>query len=260
MRQAARGWELKERTKPQKKRRCARSGSKDRHNPSRNLHAQLNGSCQPGFRRLLPASSGFPDHPIPAGSACSRDCFPANGTFAFSAPLIITTPWFNLRSSTTSLPPVTFARHTRRPPRVLRHGAKPKLFSSCDERLGEFNSLDRGQSMTDYRWTPIEQISDRDRQIDLAAISPLYDTWRVARSRLEWSSPSNLKQFTQRLVRRLNVETGILERLYDLDRGTTEALIANGFVEELVSRSSTDIEPSRLIDIFEIRKLRFNSS
>jgi Fic family protein len=47
----------------------------------------------------------------------------------------------------------------------------------------------------------------------------------------------------------LSVETGILERLYDLDRGTTEALVANGFVEALVSRSSTDIEPSRLIDI-----------
>jgi Fic family protein len=45
------------------------------------------------------------------------------------------------------------------------------------------------------------------------------------------------------------VETGILERLYDLDRGTTEALVAKGFVEDLVSRSSTDIEPSRLIDI-----------
>jgi fido (protein-threonine AMPylation protein) len=40
-----------------------------------------------------------------------------------------------------------------------------------------------------------------------------------------------------------------LERLYDLDRGTTEALVTQGFVEDLVSRSSTDIEPSRLIDI-----------
>jgi len=58
-----------------------------------------------------------------------------------------------------------------------------------------------------------------------------------------------MKQFNQRLVRRITVETGILERLYDLDRGTTEALVANGFVEELVSRSSTNIEPSRLIDI-----------
>ena len=45
------------------------------------------------------------------------------------------------------------------------------------------------------------------------------------------------------------METGILERLYDIDRGTTEALVAHGFAEDLVAHSSTNIEPSRLIDI-----------
>lgn len=103
--------------------------------------------------------------------------------------------------------------------------------------------------MPDYEWKPIEPLSDRDRQIDLAAIRPLYETWRASQERLRQSSPASLKEFTQRLVRRLSIETGILERLYELDRGTTEALVAHGFVEDLVSRSSTDIEPSRLIDI-----------
>jgi Fic family protein len=92
-------------------------------------------------------------------------------------------------------------------------------------------------------------LSDRDREIDLAAIQPLYDTWRTSRDRLTESSPENLREFNQQLVRRLSIETGILERIYDLDRGTTEALVAHGFVEDLVSRSSTDIEPARLIDI-----------
>ncbi|MDQ3604859.1 MAG: Fic family protein, partial [Gemmatimonadota bacterium] len=103
--------------------------------------------------------------------------------------------------------------------------------------------------MADYKWSPIKALSDQDRGIDLAAIQPLYDSWRSARTRLKESSPTNLDQFYSRLVRRLSVETGILERLYDLDRGTTEALVAAGFVEDLVTRSSTDIEPSRLIDI-----------
>jgi hypothetical protein len=35
----------------------------------------------------------------------------------------------------------------------------------------------------------------------------------------------------------------------DLDRGTTEALIAKGFIEELIQRESTNIEPSTLVDI-----------
>ncbi len=103
--------------------------------------------------------------------------------------------------------------------------------------------------MADYKWRPLEPLSDRDRSIDLAAIQPLYETWRASKTRLQQSSHASLKEFNERLIRRLSVETGILERLYDLDRGTTEALIAHGFVEDLVSRSSTDIEPSRLIDI-----------
>ncbi len=103
--------------------------------------------------------------------------------------------------------------------------------------------------MPDYKWKPIERLSDHNRTINLAAISPLYETWKAAKERLLESSPTSLHMFTERLVRRLSIETGILERLYDLDRGTTEALVAQGFAEELVSRASTDIEPSRLIDL-----------
>ena len=103
--------------------------------------------------------------------------------------------------------------------------------------------------MADYKWRPIEPLSDDDRAIDLAAIRPLYETWWASKDRLEKTSQSSLKEFNERLIRRLSVETGILERLYDLDRGTTEALVIHGFVEDLVSRSSTDIEPPRLISI-----------
>jgi len=103
--------------------------------------------------------------------------------------------------------------------------------------------------LTDFRWKPIEPLSDSDREVDLAGIQPLYETWRASRDRFNEASPIALREFNSRLIRRLSIETGILERLYDLDRGTTEALVAHGFIEDLVSRSSTDIEPSRLIDI-----------
>ena len=103
--------------------------------------------------------------------------------------------------------------------------------------------------MTTYTWKPIEPLTETERAIDLAAIRPLYETWRLSKERLGESSVRSLREFTDRLVRRLSIETGILERLYDLDRGTTEALVAAGFAEDLVSRSSTDMEPSRLIDI-----------
>jgi Fic family protein len=103
--------------------------------------------------------------------------------------------------------------------------------------------------VANYIWKAIEPISERERQIDLAAMRPIYETWRASKERLQRSSPAALKEFNRRLVRRLSIETGILEQLYDLDRGTTEALVSQGFVEDLISRSSTNIEPSRLIDI-----------
>ena len=103
--------------------------------------------------------------------------------------------------------------------------------------------------MSDHKWAPIAPLSDKDRKIDLAAMRPIYETWRSSQEKLRKSSTAGLKEFTRRLIRRLSIETGILERIYDLDRGTTEALVAHGFVEELVSQSSTNIEPSRLIDI-----------
>src|SRR5580693_3477532 len=103
--------------------------------------------------------------------------------------------------------------------------------------------------MPNLKWNPITPLTDADRAIDLATIRPLYDAWRASKQRVQELSPKGLEEFNQRLIRRLSIETGILERLYDLDRGTTEALVAHGFAEEFVSRSSTDIEPSRLIDI-----------
>ena len=103
--------------------------------------------------------------------------------------------------------------------------------------------------MIDYKWHPIEPLTDQDRAIDLAAMTPLYESWLASKALLEASGTAALKNFTTKLVRQISVETGILERLYDLDRGTTEALVAKGFIEDLISRSSTDIEPSRLIDI-----------
>ena len=103
--------------------------------------------------------------------------------------------------------------------------------------------------MSELTWKPIKPLSDEDRAIDLPIMQPLYESWRAAQHRLKESSQSNLQTFNERLVRSLSIETGILERLYDLDRGTTEALVKHGFAEDYVSRSSTDIEPSRLIDI-----------
>src|SRR5258708_3577218 len=101
----------------------------------------------------------------------------------------------------------------------------------------------------EYRWKRIEPLTDQEKAIDLSDIQPLSESWKEFKSRLKDSNPTGLRQFNERLIRSLSIETGILERIYDLDRGTTEALIAKGFIEELVQRESTNIEPSTLVDI-----------
>jgi len=98
-------------------------------------------------------------------------------------------------------------------------------------------------------WAQISELSDADTAIDMASIATLYESWFAAKRELEKTSKKSLAEFNSKLVRRLSIESGILERIYDLDRGTTEALVEAGFSADLVARSSTTIEPSHLIDI-----------
>lgn len=98
-------------------------------------------------------------------------------------------------------------------------------------------------------WKPIEPLNDRDRQIDLSDVDSLRVSWQEMKTRLAESSASNLKEFSERLARQWSIETGILERIYDLDRGTTLVLIEHGFVAGLIERGSTNKEPEELIEI-----------
>jgi len=102
--------------------------------------------------------------------------------------------------------------------------------------------------MPDYKWLPINPLSQKDLSIDLAGSQSLYESWRSAKKRLTALGSNQVEEFTHRLIRRLSVETGILERLYDLDRGTTEALVQKGFAENLVAHSDTNIPPATLMD------------
>jgi len=105
--------------------------------------------------------------------------------------------------------------------------------------------------MSDYKWHPIEQLTEQDLSIDLAGNQSLYGSWRTAKARLKSLGSNQVEEFTHRLIRRLSIETGILERLYDLDRGTTEALVQKGFAENLVAHADTNIPPTTLMEFLQ---------
>ena len=101
----------------------------------------------------------------------------------------------------------------------------------------------------EYKWKPIAPFTQAEEAIDVSDLIPLGQSWREFKARLKDSNKTGLSEFNQKLVRSLSIETGILERIYEIDRGTTEALIQRGFIEDLIQRDSTNIEPSALVDI-----------
>ncbi len=107
----------------------------------------------------------------------------------------------------------------------------------------------------DYKWKPIAPLSVKERQIDVSDVDSLKGSWLDFRDRLGASSPQNLVEFNERLARKWSIETGMLERIYDIDRGTTIVLIERGFFAGLVERSGTDKDPEQLIEVLRDHKV-----
>ncbi len=77
----------------------------------------------------------------------------------------------------------------------------------------------------DYHWTPIEDYEAPDA-LAHRELRSLARVWRDQRERL--SSRQAYRDLEQRLKREWAIETGLIERLYTLDRGITQLLIEHG--------------------------------
>jgi Fic/DOC family len=67
----------------------------------------------------------------------------------------------------------------------------------------------------------------------LATVDSLRGAWEEA---LSHASPEEFAEARRRSLRRHAIETGIIERLYDVDWGVTEALVAEGLTREVAER------------------------
>ena len=54
-------------------------------------------------------------------------------------------------------------------------------------------------------------------------------------------------EFLTKLKRQHAIETGVVEKLYDLTEGITQTLIKNGFVESYIGHNDTNIPPKKLM-------------
>lgn len=78
---------------------------------------------------------------------------------------------------------------------------------------------------------------------DLAAVDALHGSWLEFADSLDEVDRTTLRR---RTLRKHAIETGILERLYDIDWGLTEALVADGLTREAVARAGGDLPPGVL--------------
>jgi prophage maintenance system killer protein len=96
------------------------------------------------------------------------------------------------------------------------------------------------------RWQSIAALPKVNGTLEplLKTVDSLRSAWEDA---LQYFSPEELTEARNRRLRRHAVETGIIERLYELDWGTTEALVEEGLTSEVANRAGGIHEDTLLV-------------
>jgi len=102
-----------------------------------------------------------------------------------------------------------------------------------------------------YRWKPIEPLPDDVSVLTRPELRYLADVWREQKDK--WSHESQ-GVFLEKLQRQWAIETGIIERIYSLDRGVTEVLIEEGISASLIPSEATDKDPELVAAIIGDQK------
>ncbi len=99
------------------------------------------------------------------------------------------------------------------------------------------------------KWQPITDLPANWQDLSIPELSSLAGVWAEQRDRLQESQA--VKEFNERLLREWSIETGILERLYTIDRGTTLLLIEQGIDAALIPHGATDRPVTEVILILQ---------
>jgi len=94
-------------------------------------------------------------------------------------------------------------------------------------------------------WTPVE-FSQKWLNATTATFDDLAPSWYRRRETIT-EKDDDYTEFMERLKREHAIETGIVEKLYDLREGVTETFIKEGFVDAYIGHDDTDIAPQQLM-------------
>ena len=94
-------------------------------------------------------------------------------------------------------------------------------------------------------WKPV-QFTDNWPDCDTSVLDDISSSWFSRRATLKEDS-GEYAEFLNKLKREHAIETGVIERLYDLKKGITETFIKEGFVRSYLSHGDTDIPEQELM-------------
>jgi len=100
-----------------------------------------------------------------------------------------------------------------------------------------------------HKWQPITDLPDNWQDLSMPEASSLARVWAEQRDRLKESQ--SVKEFNEHLRREWSIETGILERIYTIDRGTTQLLIEQGIDAALIPHGATDRPVGQVVQILQ---------
>ncbi len=89
-------------------------------------------------------------------------------------------------------------------------------------------------------WTPISDLPDNWQHLAHDDLKALARVWQDQRQRLGSADSAAYKQFMEKMRRKIAIETGVIERMYTIDRGITQILIEQGIDEALIPHGTTD--------------------
>ena len=83
-----------------------------------------------------------------------------------------------------------------------------------------------------HKWHPIRDYEVDPTSLEQGELAALANVWEEERGRLVDSDA--LPTFNEKLRREWAIETGLIERVYEFDRGVTEILIEHGIDAALI--------------------------
>jgi Fic family protein len=100
-----------------------------------------------------------------------------------------------------------------------------------------------------FQWHPIEDLPADWQSLANPELASLATIWAEQHTQLK--SSQSVKEFNERLLREWSIETGIIERLYTIDRGVTQLLIEQGIDAALIPHGATDKPAAEVVRILE---------